>query len=114
MVKVAGTFGRSGVHDYILLRASALILLAYTVYLLAFIIFADLSYSVWSNFFSLLLTKVFTLFALLAMLVHAWIGLWQVLTDYVKNSLLRAFLQFSLTSVAFIYLLSGVVILWSI
>ena len=114
MVKVAGTFGRSGVHDYILLRASALILLAYTLYLFAFIIFTDLTYTVWIDFFSLLVTKVFTLFALLAMLVHAWIGLWQVLTDYVKNRLLRAFLQFSLTSTAFIYVLSGVVILWGI
>lgn len=114
MVKVAGTFGRSGAHDYILLRATALILFAYTLYLFLFIIFSDLTYSVWLDFFSLLLTKVFTLFALLAMLVHAWIGLWQVLTDYVKNALLRAFLQFSLTSTAFIYLISGVVILWGI
>ena len=36
MVKVAGTFGRSGVHDYILLRASAIILLAYTLYFIGF------------------------------------------------------------------------------
>ncbi len=114
MVKVAGTFGRSGVHDYILLRASAIILLAYFLYLVGFISSADISYTVWIGFFSLTLTKVFTLFALIAILVHAWIGIWQVLTDYVKNTLLRGFLQFSLTSVAFIYVLFGFVILWGI
>jgi len=114
MVKVAGTFGRSGVHDFILLRATAIILLAYVIYLVGFISCTDITYTAWTAFFSLTLTKVFTLLALIAMLVHAWIGLWQVLTDYVKNTLLRGFLQFSLTSVAFIYVLTGFVILWGV
>ena len=114
MVNVAGTFGRSGVHDYILLRASALILFTYTSYLIGFITFNDITYASWVGFFSLTLTKVFTLFALIAMLVHAWIGLWQVLTDYVKSTMLRGALQFLLTSVAFIYVISGFVILWSV
>ncbi|WP_354625730.1 succinate dehydrogenase, hydrophobic membrane anchor protein [Psychromonas sp. MME2] len=114
MVKVAGTFGRSGVHDYILLRASAIIMLAYLLYLLAFISCADATFSVWKGFFDLTFTKVFTLFALIAMLIHAWIGIWQVLTDYVKHSLLRGSLQFLLTSIAFIYVLFGFVILWGI
>jgi succinate dehydrogenase / fumarate reductase membrane anchor subunit len=48
------------------------------------------------------------------MLVHSWIGLWQVLTDYVKNALLRAALQFLLTSTAFVYVIFGFVILWGI
>ncbi|HEY5716335.1 MAG TPA: succinate dehydrogenase, hydrophobic membrane anchor protein [Psychromonas sp.] len=114
MVKVAGTFGRSGVHDYVLLRASALILLAYVLYFIGFVTFADISYAAWVGFFSMTLTKVFSLFALIAMLVHAWIGIWQVLTDYIKCTALRAALQFGLTSVAFIYLLSGFVILWGV
>jgi len=114
MVKVAASLGRSGVHDYILLRASAIILLAYILYFIGFISSADISYAVWRGFFSLTLTKVFTLFALFAVLVHAWIGLWQVLTDYVKNTLLRGLLQFALTSIAFIYVISGFVILWGI
>jgi succinate dehydrogenase / fumarate reductase membrane anchor subunit len=114
MVKIAGTFGRSGVHDYILLRASALILLAYTLYLVGFVASADINYAIWSGFFSLTITKVFSLFALLSMLVHAWIGLWQVLTDYIKCTKLRGALQFLLTSVAFVYVISGFVILWGV
>jgi len=114
MVKVAGTFGRSGVHDYILLRASAVVLLAYVLYLVGFIAFSDITYTVWSEFFSLTLTKVFTLMALIAMLVHSWIGIWQVLTDYVKCTLLRGTLQFVLTVVAFVYVIFGFVILWGV
>ena len=114
MVKVAGTFGRSGVHDYILLRATAVVLLVYIVYLIGFIAITDITYSTWSSFFALTATKVLTLFALVAMLVHAWIGLWQVLTDYVKCTLLRGVLQFVLTSLAFVYLIFGFVILWGV
>lgn len=114
MVRIAATFGRSGVHDYILLRASALVLLVYTLYVLGFIAFNDIDYISWNGFFSLILTKVFTLFALIVMLIHAWIGLWQVLTDYIKCTLLRGALQFLLTSVAFIYVLAGFVILWGV
>lgn len=114
MVKIAGTLGRSGVHDYILLRASAMVLFAYILYFIGFIASADLSYQVWIGFFSLTATKIFTLLALLAMLVHAWIGIWQILTDYVKCTLLRGTLQFVLTTVAFIYVIFGFVILGGI
>jgi len=114
MVKVAGTFGRSGVHDYILLRATAIILLAYVIYLVGFIAITEMSFQVWSDFFSLTFTKVFTLMALIAMLVHSWIGIWQVLTDYVKCTLLRGTLQFVLTTVAFAYVIFGFVILWGV
>ena len=114
MVNVVGTFGRSGVHDYVLLRASAIVILAYVLYLVGFVTFADIDYFTWVDFFSLTLTKIFSLFALIAMLVHSLIGLWQVLTDYVKNTLLRAVLQFLLTSTAFVYVISGFVILWGV
>ncbi|MCK5818232.1 MAG: succinate dehydrogenase, hydrophobic membrane anchor protein [Psychromonas sp.] len=114
MVKIVGTFGRSGVHDYILLRATAVILLIYVIYLIGFITTTDITYATWSAFFELMMTKVFTMFALIAMLVHAWIGLWQVLTDYVKCALMRGILQFILTSVAFIYVLFGFVIVWGV
>lgn len=114
MVKVAGTFGRSGVHDYILLRASAVILLAYILYLVGFFVSADITYQVWTGFFALAFTKVFTLLALVAMLVHAWIGIWQVLTDYVKCTLLRGSLQFVLTTIALAYVIFGFVILWGV
>ncbi|WP_022941360.1 succinate dehydrogenase, hydrophobic membrane anchor protein [Psychromonas hadalis] len=114
MVKVAGTFGRSGVHDYLLIRASALVLLAYILYLVGFVAFTEITYVTWTEFFSSTLTKVFSLFALISMLVHAWIGLWQILTDYIKCTKLRGALQFILTSVAFIYVIFGFVILWGV
>ncbi|MCE0557919.1 MULTISPECIES: succinate dehydrogenase, hydrophobic membrane anchor protein [unclassified Motilimonas] len=114
MVKIASGLGRSGVHDFVLIRASAVILTLYTLYLVGFIAFTDITYESWQGFFSGVFTKAFTMLALVAMLVHAWIGLWQVLTDYIKCALLRGSLQFVLTSVAFIYVFVGFSVLWGV
>jgi len=40
--------------------------------------------------------------------------MWQVLTDYVKASGLRAFIQFSINLVAFVYVVIGLFVLWSV
>jgi succinate dehydrogenase / fumarate reductase membrane anchor subunit len=48
------------------------------------------------------------------MMVHTRIGLWQVLTDYVKNAKLRAILGFFLNLMAFAYVAVGFFVLWSV
>jgi len=114
MVINAATFGRSGVHDYILLRASAIIMTLFTFYLVGFIVFNDITYLSWIEFFGKISTKVFTILALISMLIHAWIGLWQVLTDYVKPVAVRGVLQLLLVVLALIYLITGIVVLWGV
>ncbi|ABO23519.1 succinate dehydrogenase, hydrophobic membrane anchor protein [Shewanella loihica] len=115
MVTNAASLGRSGVHDFILLRASAVILTCYTIFLVGFIAAsAPLTYDVWHGLFSALPMKVFTLLALVAILVHAWIGIWQVLTDYVKPVAVRGVLQFVFVVAALSYLAAGIVIVWGV
>lgn len=50
MVTNSATFGRSGVHDYILIRATALIMTAYVLYLVGFVAFNDITYEAWTGF----------------------------------------------------------------
>ncbi|MDF0534294.1 succinate dehydrogenase, hydrophobic membrane anchor protein [Shewanella yunxiaonensis] len=115
MVTNAASFGRSGVHDFIMLRASAVILASYAVFLVAFAaVSSPLTYDVWHGLFAAMPMKVFTLLALIALLIHAWIGVWQVLTDYVKNISLRGVLQFVFVVTAFVYLAAGILIVWGV
>ena len=114
MVKHVSSFGRNGVHDYLLVRASAIILTLYTIYVVSFCAFTDLNYLNWNLFFDGLFTQIFTMLALAAVLIHAWIGLWQVLTDYIKPALLRGLLQFGVIAVLLGYFFSGFFILWGI
>jgi succinate dehydrogenase / fumarate reductase membrane anchor subunit len=50
--------------------------------------------------------------ALASVMIHAWIGMWQVLTDYIKPTLLRGVLQLGVIVVLIGYFLSGFFILW--
>ncbi len=115
MVNPITSVGRNGIHDFILVRISAVVLTLYTLYMMIFFITVpELSYAVWVTFFSQLTTKVFTLLALFAVLIHAWIGLWQVFSDYIKEKALRGVLQGTVILVLLTYLLSGFFIVWGV
>ncbi len=122
MVTTATNFGRSGVSDWIAQRVSAIVLAAYTIYLVGFIICTpDLTYDVWSSLFDQLWMRVFSLLALLSTVAHGWIGLWGVLTDYVttrfmgkKATSLRAIVLFIYGLVNIAFLVWGVEILWGL
>lgn len=115
MVNNAVSVGRSGVHDFILLRASALILAAYIIMLAGFfVVTPEVTYEAWHGFFSCLSVKVFTLLALIALLVHAWIGIWQVLSDYIKPAFTRGVLQFFFSVTLLVYLTAGFLIVWGV
>ncbi|MGC9421776.1 MULTISPECIES: succinate dehydrogenase, hydrophobic membrane anchor protein [Vibrio] len=114
MVKHVSSLGRNGVHDFLLIRATAIILTLYTIYMVSFCAFTDLSYLSWTQFFGSTLTKVFTMLALVCILIHGWIGLWQVITDYIKCSKLRGVLQLVVIVTLLGYFFSGLFVLWGV
>ena len=115
MVTNQASFKRDGVQDYVSLRATAAIIAAFSLYLLWFFISTDkITFDVWQALFSSIGMKVFTLAALVAIMIHVRIGLWQVLTDYVKPTGLRATLQYVLNIIAFVYVAVGLFVLWGV
>lgn len=112
MVTNTASLKRNGVQDFISLRTTALVMAAYALFLLGFFLTTpEVTYQVWRDLFAGLGMKVFTLAALVSVMVHARIGLWQVLTDYVKNSTLRTVLQYVLNLMAFAYVGVGLFVL---
>ena len=47
-------------------------------------------------------------------MLHVRIGLWQVLTDYIKPTGLRAGIQYVLNLIAFAYVAVGLFVLWGV
>jgi len=113
MVNNVSALGRNGVHDWLLIRVSAIVITLYILYILGFVVMAqDINFEVWHGFFASSITKVFTLLTLMSILVHAWIGMWQVLTDYMKHPALRLVLQVAIVIVLVVYLLYGTIVVW--
>jgi len=115
MVLNQASLKRDGVKDYVSLRATAVFLTTYVIFILGFFLCTpEVTYEAWTGLFSNVLVKAYTLFALACIAVHTKIGLWQVLTDYVKCAKLRAVLQFVLYTLAFGYVAVGLFVLWGV
>ena len=113
MLSIATSLGRSGFQDWIIQRVSAVILAAYTVFLLVFCFLQpELNTGVWQKLFTSSLMKYASFVVLLAIIMHAWIGLWTVTTDYLKTSWFRLVVQILIYVTLLFYLIWGIQILW--
>ncbi|MBN9288754.1 MAG: succinate dehydrogenase, hydrophobic membrane anchor protein [Gammaproteobacteria bacterium] len=107
------SLGGTGSRDWLVQRFTAIFLAIYTIFLFLFVVrHPDIAYGDWLNLFSQPLMQISTLFALVCIAFHAWIGLWTVLTDYVKPLFLRYALEGIILFVLFTYVVWGIFILW--
>jgi succinate dehydrogenase / fumarate reductase membrane anchor subunit len=115
MVTNQASMKRNGIQDYVTLRASAAIISAFSIFMVYFFIATPvITFDVWKGLFASIYMKAFTLVTLVAILMHVRIGLWQVLTDYVKPHKLRIILQFGLNLIAIAYVAIGLFVLWGV
>lgn len=106
-------FSRSGLRDWVIQRISAVILALYTVFILGFLItHAELDFLTWQMLFAHIWVRVFTVLALLSLMMHAWIGIWIISTDYIKPLCLRLLFQIVVIVALMAYLVWGIAILW--
>jgi succinate dehydrogenase / fumarate reductase membrane anchor subunit len=115
------SYGRNGLADWLVQRVSAIVLLAYFLFLALYIASNDVTFTVWSDLFAQTWMRVFSMMALISLCAHAWIGLWGVSTDYMtarlmgaKGNTIRWMFQAAVAVVTFTYLIWGVQILWSV
>lgn len=103
----------TGIRDWLIQRVTAVVLGVYTVVLLFYIINTpDLTFATWSECFSHPLMQVATFLALVSLMLHAWVGIWTVATDYIKCAAIRwAFLGAVLVGLLG-YFAWGIIILW--
>lgn len=115
MVLNQATLKRDGVQDYVSLRTTSIIIAAYAIFIVGYLFLSpDLTFQSWQGLFSNLVVKAFTMISLVCMMVHTRIGLWQVLTDYIKCSTLRSVLGFVLNLIALMYVVTGLFVLWGV
>ncbi len=120
MVTQVTSFSRNGVSDWLVQRVSAVILAAYTVVVVGYVLLVpEMSWFVWSGLFSQTWMQVFTLVTLLATCAHAWVGMWTIGTDYLRThtmgqgaNLVRFTYEIFCILVTLVYLIWGIRILW--
>ena len=120
MVTNATNFSQSGLSDWIIQRFSAVILAAYTFFIIAVLVsMPELNYESWREVFSKNSVRLFSVIALLALGGHTWVGMWTVGTDYLtdrqlggKGTFIRLIYQSFCVLLIAVYLLWGIQIFW--
>lgn len=120
MVTQATSFSRNGVSDWIVQRVSAYVMAVYTVVLVGYVLFhGDMSYADWHGLFHSTWMQVFTLLVLVSTCAHAWVGMWTIGTDYIREHYfgagangIRLLYQVGCVLILICYLIWGVKILW--
>ena len=103
----------NGLKDWLIQRVSAVYLLVYTIILLGFCcMHPQLSYSQWHGLFHLIWFQIASMLALFMLLLHAWIGIWTISTDYIKPLALRLPLQIIIAIFLLGQFMWGLMIVW--
>lgn len=114
MVATVTNLTRNGLKDWLVQRVSAVILAAYVLFVMAYLIgHPHLDFDHWAGLFANGYMRIFTLMALLSLIAHAWVGMWTIFTDYIHNGLIRGVLQVLMILAFVIYFFWCIGILWS-
>ena len=84
-----------GMRDWLSQRVTALLMALFTLLLLAQVLFTrgPIGYDLWAGIFAAQWMKVLTLVVFLSLGWHAWVGMRDILMDYVKPVAMRLVLE---------------------
>ena len=103
-----------GTGDWLLQRLTGVVMALYTVaFLVVVCVKAPGSYADWNALFSRSLVRLPTMMFFAALLYHAWVGMRDIIMDYVKPTGIRLMLQVGVGLVLIFYLVWAASILWA-
>ena len=115
MVISATSLSYSGLRDWIIQRVTAVLLAVYTLILLVFFLYhPHPGFEEWHDFFSTAWMRLGTFLMLFGLVLHSWVGIWTVVTDYIKPPPLRLIVQALVALLLTLYLIWGVQLLWGV
>jgi succinate dehydrogenase / fumarate reductase membrane anchor subunit len=103
-----------GLGDWLLQRLTAVVMALYTVAFAACVLMQPpATYEAWKAMFSGAFFRLATMFFFAALLYHAWVGMRDIVMDYVKPTAIRLGLQSIIGGVLLMYLIWAATILWA-
>ncbi len=102
-----------GLRDWLIQRITAVIMVIYTLVITGYLLLQPaIDYNAWTLLFSSNVVRTFTLLFLLCTFYHAWIGIRDIVMDYVKPAAVRLLLHVLVIITLLLYVIWSVQILW--
>jgi len=113
MVNRVVTGAHYGLRDWLIQRVTAVLMAVYCVSIFAYLLMQPhLDYDVWTGLFSSQTVRTFTLLFMLSLFYHAWVGIRDIVMDYVKSAAVRFVIHVLVILALLLYAIWSVEILW--
>lgn len=114
MVKRVVSGAHYGLKDWLIQRFTAFIMLVYSLALIGWLLQqGDVHYDAWRALFNRSWVRYFTLLFVLSLMLHAWVGMRDILMDYVHSLRLRLALHIAVIVALLLCGIWALDILWS-
>lgn len=113
MVDRIVTGAHYGMRDWLAQRVTAVLMVVYTLYVAGYVLLHPaMGYNEWTGLFANQVMRSFTLLLLIALFYHAWIGVRDIVMDYVKPPIIRLAIYVLVILALLLYAIWSVQILW--
>jgi succinate dehydrogenase / fumarate reductase membrane anchor subunit len=115
MVNRIVTGAHYGLRDWLVQRVTALVMAIYAVLIVAYLVIQpSFGYDTWAELFSGNIMRTFSLLFLLSLFYHAWIGVRDIVMDYMKPASIRLVIHVLVILALLVYTIWSVQILWGL
>ena len=102
-----------GLRDWLVQRVTAAVMALYALAMAGWLLLhPDLNYDIWTGLFASNVVRTFSLMFLLAVYCHAWVGVRDIVMDYVKPAGARLVVYVVVILALLLYVIWSVQILW--
>lgn len=113
MVNRVFTGAHYGLRDWLMQRVTAVVMAVYISLMAGYLLMQPyVDYDVWTALFSSQVVRTFTMLFLLSLFYHAWVGIRDIVMDYVKPAWLRLVIHVLVIMVLLLYAIWSVEIFW--
>ena len=114
MVDRIVTGAHYGLRDWLMQRITAVMMAAYTLAMSGWLLLhPNVDYDAWTGLFAGNVVRSFSFLFLLAVFCHAWVGVRDIVMDYIKCAGLRLAIYVVVILALILYAIWSVQILWS-
>ena len=113
MVDRIVTGAHYGLRDWLIQRITAMVMAAYMLFMAGYVLLhPGIGYDTWTALFSSNVMRSFSLLFLFAVYYHAWVGVRNIVMDYVKPAGIRLGVYVLVILALLLYVFWSVQILW--
>ena len=115
MVNRVVTGAHYGLRDWLVQRVTAVVMAVYSLGVAGYLLLLhSFGYDTWAELFSGNIMRSFSLLFLLSLFYHAWIGMRDIVMDYVKPASIRLTIHVLVILALVLYVIWSVQILWGL